>query len=510
MPRAINRIKGSASALSALVTLAYVEERGPRQQVQRLRRHLVTGDLLALTVVWLPLALVQTGRAVWLQIGTAAMATASTMFTLQRAGLYRARACALPSLEETRVATASVVGALVFAAWGSLTGPPELARAVLGGVAGAVAVLVLRWRFGRWLKLRRSKGQFLRTVVLVGTNEEAVALWSMVSDEPELGYQVGAVVGKHGPDAPWGNIPSCLELGGLGELANRAGANGVIVIGNALGAEAMGKAIQHATAAGLHVDIWPGLPGLSTRRVRLSRALGAPVLSVEPKGGTGWQSVAKRAMDIALTLAVLPLVLPVLLVCALLIKLEDGGPVIYHHRVVGRNGAEITVLKLRTMVPNAAQMMHDVVALNERTGGPLFKASFDPRVTRVGRLLRATSIDELPQLWNVLNGTVSLVGPRFALPAEVEHFDAELRRRQQMRPGMTGLWQSEARDNPSFSAYRRLDLFYIDNWSLSLDVAILANTLHGVCVRALRAALGSFSRQPAPSAATADPLVHQR
>ena len=124
--------------------------------------------------------------------------------------------------------------------------------------------------------------------------------------------------------------------------------------------------------------------------------------------------------------------------------------------------------------------------MNERTGGPLFKASNDPRVTRIGRFLRATSIDELPQLWNVLTGTMSLVGPRFALPHEDAHFDTELQRRHQMRPGITGLWQTEARDNPSFSAYRRLDLLYVDNWSLGLDFAILANTAHAVSVRALR------------------------
>ncbi len=167
---------------------------------------------------------------------------------------------------------------------------------------------------------------------------------------------------------------------------------------------------------------------------------------------------------------------PVLFVAALLIKLEDRGPVLHRHSVVGRSGVPITVLKLRTMIPNAERLRAHVAALNERTGGPLFKATNDPRVTRIGRVLRATSIDELPQLWNVLNGTMSLVGPRFALPYEVEQFDDELRRRTEMRPGITGLWQSEARDNPSFSVYRRLDLFYVDNWSLSLDFAILANT----------------------------------
>ena len=128
-------------------------------------------------------------------------------------------------------------------------------------------------------------------------------------------------------------------------------------------------------------------------------------------------------MDVVIAMALIPIAAPLLLAAGLWIKLEDGGSVIHRHWVVGRFGVPITVFKLRTMVPGAASMMPNLAELNERKGGPLFKASDDPRVTRVGRFLRATSIDELPQLWNVLNGTMSLVGPRFALPSEVEHFD---------------------------------------------------------------------------------------
>ena len=215
------------------------------------------------------------------------------------------------------------------------------------------------------------------------------------------------------------------------------------------------------------------------------------VLYVEPSRAATWQKAVKRALDIIITAAILPLLAPVLIGAAICIKLEDGGPVIYRQRVIGRHGRPTDVLKLRTMVPNAAQMLADLKVMNERTGGPLFKASHDPRVTKIGHLLRATSIDELPQLWNVLGGTMSLVGPRPALQHEVANFDPELRRRHEMRPGITGLWQSEARDNPSFSAYRRLDLFYVNNWSVALDLSILANTAHAVTVRAVKAILPS-------------------
>jgi lipopolysaccharide/colanic/teichoic acid biosynthesis glycosyltransferase len=222
-----------------------------------------------------------------------------------------------------------------------------------------------------------------------------------------------------------------------------------------------------------------------------------------------WHQAAKRAIDIVTAAVLLPLAAPVLLVAAIGIRLEDGGPVFYRHRVIGRYGVQTDVLKLRTMVPNAAQMLDDIAEMNEREGGPLFKASNDPRVTRIGRILRATSIDEFPHLWDVLAGRMSLVGPRFAFPKEAAQFDEELQRRTVMRPGITGLWQTEARDNLSFIAYRRLDLLYVDNWSLGLDLAILANTAQSVTVRAVRVMLprGGHRRERLPSRAAKPSLA---
>ena len=137
------------------------------------------------------------------------------------------------------------------------------------------------------------------------------------------------------------------------------------------------------------------------------------------------------------------------------------------------------------MTVDAESKLAELGGGNERQG-PLFKMENDPRVTRVGRFLRDSSLDELPQLWNVLRGQMSLVGPRPALPAEVVNFSSELRMREQVMPGITGLWQVEARDNPSFEAYRRLDLFYVENWSLTLDLMILVGTVEQVLVRMLR------------------------
>ena len=173
----------------------------------------------------------------------------------------------------------------------------------------------------------------------------------------------------------------------------------------------------------------------------------------------------------------------------MLIKLYDGGPIFFSQQRIGRKGVPFDFYKLRSMAPDADQHRGELEGLNLRDG-PLFKADNDPRITPFGRMLRMSSLDEIPQLLNVLKGDMSLVGPRPALGSECEQFDEELLARQQVRPGISGLWQVEARDNPAFSAYRRLDLFYVENWSVSLDLVILVLTAEQVTARIVRAVWG--------------------
>ena len=155
---------------------------------------------------------------------------------------------------------------------------------------------------------------------------------------------------------------------------------------------------------------------------------------------------------------------------------------LFRQQRVGRDEHDFELLKFRTMVVDAEARLAELADVNARSG-PLFKLAVDPRVTRVGRFLRATSLDELPQLINVVRGDMSLVGPRPALRSEVEQFPDPLRRRHGVRPGITGLWQVEARDNPSFDAYERLDVFYVRNWSLALDIVILLGTVEQLVLR---------------------------
>jgi len=186
--------------------------------------------------------------------------------------------------------------------------------------------------------------------------------------------------------------------------------------------------------------------------------------------------IAKRTLDIALASLALLLLGPVLLVIALVIKLDDRGPVLFRQTRVGLHGRPFQMVKFRTMVPDAELKRAELALLNE-ISGPAFKLQADPRITRVGRLLRRASLDELPQFWNVLFGQMSVVGPRPPLPDEVAGYDLWHRRRLSMKPGITGLWQVSARLEEEFDRWVELDLNYIDRWSLWLDLKIMLRTV---------------------------------
>lgn len=200
---------------------------------------------------------------------------------------------------------------------------------------------------------------------------------------------------------------------------------------------------------------------------------------------------SKRALDVSVGSLCLVVSSPLLAAIAIGIKLSEGGPVLFRQVRVGRDGARFEMLKFRTMVVDAERLQADLQPLNERDG-PLFKIAGDPRVTPVGRFLRRTNLDELPQLLNVLAGSMSLVGPRPALPAEVEVFSTALRSRERVKPGITGPWQLQAGDDPSFESYRRLDEDYIANWTVATDLRIIGATI----AQATRRVLDSIVRCP--------------
>lgn len=409
--------------------------------------------------------------------------------------LYLARVARMRTVEQARMCrVALVVGGAVAVVHGLQDGSSPLTRGVAAGVLSLVLLLLGRMAYRGWLQEARRNGRFARPILLVGVDSQAAELRRLTEDHLELGYEVVGVLGSRVDAAAEG-----LEHLWVGEVGDLAGVlatrpiTGAIVSSTALPADELNDAVRLLQDHGCHVNVSSGLSGIDHRRLQPVHLGYEPLLYVSPHGLSRFQVAVKRVVDLALTAVVGALVAPVLLVAVVAIKVEDGGPVLFRQQRVGRHGRRITILKLRTMVVDAEDRLLQLLAHNERTG-PLFKMSDDPRVTRVGRVLRALSIDELPQLWNVLRGEMSLVGPRPALPSEVERFGDRLRARASVLPGVTGLWQVEARDTPSFRSYERLDLFYVHNWSLGLDAMIIVNTAGNELVKAVRHACAALRR----------------
>jgi exopolysaccharide biosynthesis polyprenyl glycosylphosphotransferase len=231
--------------------------------------------------------------------------------------------------------------------------------------------------------------------------------------------------------------------------------------------------------SGIELLVSPGLVEIAGPRLHVRPFVGLPLLSIEEPDFSGWKRVLKGALDRVGAALVILLIAPVLLVIALAVRCTSPGPVLYRQERVGAHGRRYTMLKFRSMAVGAEARVQELQARNEGHG-LLFKLRDDPRVTPVGRWLRRFSLDELPQLFNVLTGSMSLVGPRPPLPHEVEHYDSSIRRRLLVKPGLTGLWQISGRSDLSWEESVRLDLRYVENWSLALDLLILWKTAAAV------------------------------
>ena len=221
---------------------------------------------------------------------------------------------------------------------------------------------------------------------------------------------------------------------------------------------------------------------LVASRVQVAAVAGIPLMTVQRTPLEGWGRITKRTTDIAGSLAALVFVTLAFPFIALAIKSGSRGPVLFKQRRVGKEGREFTSYKFRTMVDDAEKQLKGLRKKNEASG-PVFKIKNDPRITKVGRFLRKTSLDEVPQFWNVLKGDMSLVGPRPPLPSEVKQYDRTERRRLTVKPGITGPWQVSGRSDVSFDEWVKLDLYYIQNWSLLLDLTILLKTVAAVLSR---------------------------
>lgn len=270
--------------------------------------------------------------------------------------------------------------------------------------------------------------------------------------------------------------PALRQADQLVGMVHRGEIDRVVVLATAPGIPVVNAVVRRCSMRGVSVDLLTGATRVRPSRLDVGRIHGYSTMHIRP-GLQGRGRVAtKRLFDIVISVVALIIASPLMVAAALAVKLGSSGSVFYKQERLGRDGKQFRMIKFRSMLQNADQMVHELAAENE-ADGPLFKMKNDPRVTRVGGFMRRTSIDELPQLWNVLRGQMSLVGPRPALASEADGWPIELFDRLEAAPGITGLWQVSGRSNASFAEYERLDLYYVDNWTIGLDISILLRTI---------------------------------
>lgn len=348
--------------------------------------------------------------------------------------------------------------------------------------AGATTVLLLcLWRAlllaaRQWLW---DNGIGQERVLVVGGTGLGNQVMLAIKSQPQMGYHLVGYLEDQDALHRQSHYP---HLGSVDDLAQVVHTHNIHQVILALPFWENGRLpqlVQTCRSLEIEFRVAPDLYTLSFDRIDVLHMSGVPLLGLKELSIKGWNLAVKRALDIGLVIVSAPLSLLLSLLIALLIRLDSPGPALFRQQRVGKRGRLFTCYKFRTMVADAEQRRSELAALNE-ADGPLFKIRHDPRITRVGRFLRRSSLDELPQLWNVLRGEMSLVGPRPALPAEVECYAAWHRRRLEVVPGMTGLWQVLGRSNTTFDEMVRLDIYYAENWSVGMDLRILLNTIPAV------------------------------
>ena len=405
-------------------------------------------------------------------------------------GVYAARRIR-PLLDEAWVIFRGTVTGIATMILFSLVYRPSLPSRLIFAYDAAIIVLLLslsRWLLREILAILRKRGIGVERVLIVGAGETGRAIIRSIVAQPELGYQLVGFV----DDAPdkastdLGRIRALGDTGQVGELIRTLVIDQVIISLPWMAHRKVLSIIAQCERQKVRVRMVPDLFQLSLGQVDIDEINGLPLIGVREASISGWNQTIKRAIDVVGSALGLLLLSPILLPVALLVKLDSPGPVLFRQARVGKGGKGFTVFKFRTMVQGAENIQEQLRASNQ-TADPWFKLRDDPRRTRVGKFLRRSSIDELPQLLNVLRGEMSLVGPRPGMPVEVAKYQPWHMNRLQASPGMTGLWQVSGRSELTFDEMVLLDLYYIENWSLVLDFKILLRT-----IPALLSARGAF------------------
>jgi exopolysaccharide biosynthesis polyprenyl glycosylphosphotransferase len=363
---------------------------------------------------------------------------------------------------------------------------PGLSRAwtVLFWALAIAFVLVARGLVSLTITFAHHYGYLVQPTLVVGANAEAADILRVLQADKDAGLvPIGCVASSQAErlelDFCSGDLPVLGAAREIVEVIGDSGADTVVIASSAFDHDVLARMIAELRTVDVDVHISSGLFEVLTSRVMVTEIAGVPLITVKGLPLTKANIATKRVFDLFLSVLGVTVFAPLWLLIALLIKLGSPGPVFYTQKRIGRNGAEFEMFKFRSMYRDADERLAEVLKTNEASG-PLFKMKDDPRVTPIGRWLRKFSVDEIPQVINVLKGEMSLVGPRPPLPREVDEYSTNHWRRLSVVPGMTGLWQVSGRSSLTFDEMVRLDLFYIENWSVGLDISLLVRTVPAV------------------------------
>jgi exopolysaccharide biosynthesis polyprenyl glycosylphosphotransferase len=432
------------------------------------------GDSLAFNHRWDYIALSASLPVLWL----AAMCVA-------RAYEPRFLTVGYEEFQRVLIAAVAVIATVGTFSWATKA---EVARGYVIIALPLATLLTLLGRYSarKFVHHRRRAGDFMSDVLLVGHGRAAADLARQMRDDAHHGMRiVGACVpnGSLSEELAATGIPVLGSFDDVDKLVPKTGADAVAVLACP---EMDGPALRHLSwnlaRSGIDLFVAPALMDVTGPRIAIRPVCGLPLLHVDEPVLTGGRRIAKACVDRIVSAASLLILLPLLVAIGLAVRFTSPGPALFRQTRVGFHGRGFTVLKFRTMTRDAEALRTTVSHLNVHSTGHLFKVENDPRVTPLGRWLRRTSLDELPQLVNVLLGQMSLVGPR-PLPTTDTPYDGEARRRLFVKPGLTGLWQISGRANLEWEEAVRLDLRYVENWSLALDALIVWKTLFVVAKR---------------------------
>ena len=381
----------------------------------------------------------------------------------------------------TIILTAAIVGFIIFGNISYICRLTYISRSfmLMAFVLTALVLAVQKFVIIAGFRHLRRGGFNFRNVLIVGTGQRASQLIDQINEHQEFGLRIVGLIDDD-VTIQGKQISGHTVLGGLADIPEILRSNPVdrvIFVVPRGWLSYIEEAVLYCETLGVTVSVAVDLFKTRFTFARDENFMGIPMISFESTPGTVGALFVKRIIDIVATGLGIVILSPVLLIVAALIKLTSPGPVFFKQERCSLNGRTFKLYKFRTMVVDAEKKLEDLLQHNEMSG-PAFKMANDPRVTPIGKFLRKTSLDELPQLWNVLKGEMSLVGPRPPLPQEVAQYDHWQRRRLSMRPGITCLWQVGGRNKiTDFNEWSKLDLEYIDSWSLGLDFKILFKTV---------------------------------